>query len=107
MNNFVEGKNAHSNKANFTNFNIQTSNKFDNLRSVENTHHNFDDVIEIGVAIARQSPFVKFSKSRVKKRPDVVANKYPENQHVFGKEIINVKRRQETYTDVVQSNINS
>ena len=31
-NNFVEDKNACSNKANFMNFNIPTSNRFDNLR---------------------------------------------------------------------------
>ena len=31
-NNFVEHKNACSNKANFMNFNIPTSNRFDNLR---------------------------------------------------------------------------
>ena len=45
-NNFVEGKNARSNKANFMNFNIPTSNRFDNLRSVENTQNDakFDDV---------------------------------------------------------------
>ena len=107
MNNFVEGKNAHSNEADFMNFNIPTSNRFDNLHSVENTQNDakFDDVIEIDVAKARQSPFVKSSKSTVKKRPDVVINKYPENQHIFGKENINVKRRQETYTDAVHGNI--
>ena len=68
-NNFVEGKNAASNKANFMNFNIPTSNRFDNLGLVENTQNNaiFDDVIEIDVARARQSPFVKSSKSTVKK----------------------------------------
>ena len=74
MNNFVEGKNAHSNEADFMNFNIPTSNRFDNLRSVENTQNDakFDDVIEIDVAKARQSPFVKSSKSTVMKRSDVV-----------------------------------
>ena len=68
-NNFVEGENAPSNKANFMNFNIPTSNRFDNLDLVENTQNNanFDDVIEIDVARARQSPFVKSSKSTVKK----------------------------------------
>ena len=75
--NFVEGKNACSNKANFMNFNISTSNRFDNLHSVENTQNKakFHDVIKIHVAKARQSPFAKSSKSAVKKRPDVVINK--------------------------------
>ena len=105
--NIRKGKNARSNKANFMNFNIPTSNRFGSLRSVENTQNDakFDDVIEIDVARARQSPFVKSSKSKVKKRSDVVINKYPENQHIFGKENINVKRRQETYTDAVHGNI--
>ena len=60
-NNFVEDKNARSNKANFMNFNIPTSNIFDNLRSVENTQNDakIDKVIEIDVAKARQIPFVK------------------------------------------------
>ena len=51
-NSFVEGKNAHSNKANFMNFNIPTCNRFDNLCSVENTPNDakFDGVIEIDVA---------------------------------------------------------
>ena len=46
------------------NFNIPASNRFDNLRSVENTQNdaNIDDVIEINVAKARQIPFVKSSK---------------------------------------------
>ena len=89
------------------NFNIPTSNRFDNLSSVENTQNDakFDDVIDIDIARARQSPFVQSSKSTVKKRPDVVIDKYPENQHIFGKENINVKRRQETYTDAVHGNI--
>ena len=106
-NNFVEGKNARSNKANFMNFNIPTSNRFVNLRSVENTRNDakFDNVIEIDVAMVRKIPFVKSSKSTIKKRPDVVFNKYPENQHIFGKENINVKRRQDTYTDAVHGNI--
>ena len=70
------------------NFNIATSNRLDNLVSVENTQNDvkIDDVIEIDVAEARKSPFVKSSKSAVKKRPDVVINKYPENQHILGKE---------------------
>ena len=43
------------------NFNIPTSNIFDNLRSVENTQNDakIDKVIEIDVAKARQIPFVK------------------------------------------------
>ena len=44
-------------------------------------------------------------KSTVKKRPVIVINKYPENQHIFGKKNINVKRRQETYTDAVYGNV--
>ena len=39
------------------------------------------------------------------KRPGVVINKYPENQHIFGKENINTKRAHETYTDAVHGNI--
>ena len=69
-NNFVEDKNAFSNKANFMNFNISTSNRFDNLPSDENTQNDgkIDDVIEIDVAKARQIPlslqkvFKKYSK---------------------------------------------
>ena len=69
-NNFVEDKNACSNKANFMNFNISTSNRFDNLPSDENTQNDgkIDDVIEIDVAKARQIPlslpkvFKKYSK---------------------------------------------
>ena len=53
----------------------------------------------------RQIPFVKSSKSKVKKRPEVVLNKYPENQRIFAKENINAKRRQETFTDAVHGNI--
>ena len=92
-NNFVEDKNACSNKANFMNFNIPTSNRFDNLPSDENTQNDgkIDDVVEIDVAKAR--------------RPEVVINKYPENQHIFGKENINAKRRQESYTDALHYNI--
>ena len=50
------------------NFNIPISNRFDNLRSVENTQSdaNTDDVIEIHVAKTRQSLFVNSSKSTVK-----------------------------------------
>ena len=46
------------------NFNIPTSNRFDNLRSLQNTQNDgkIDDVIEIDVAKARQIPFVKSSK---------------------------------------------
>ena len=69
-NNFVEDKNSCSNKANFMNFNISTSNRFDNLPSDENTQNDgkIDDVIEIDVAKARQIPlslqkvFTKYSK---------------------------------------------
>ena len=89
------------------NFNIPTSSRLDKLRSVENTQNDakIDDVIEIEVAKARQIPFGKSLKSTIKKRPEVVANKYPENRHIFGKENISDKRRQETYTDVVCGNI--
>ena len=89
------------------NFNIPTSSRLDKLRSVENTQNDakIDDVIEIEVAKARQIPFGKSLKSTIKKRPEVVANKYPENRHIFGKENISDKRRQETYTDVVYGNI--
>ena len=106
-NNFVEDINARSNKANFMDFNIPISNKFDNLRSVENNQSDakIDDVIEIDVADPRQSPFVKSSKSTVKKRTDVVINTYPKKQHVFGKENINAKLRQKTYYDVVHGNV--
>ena len=64
-NNFVEDKNARSNKANFMNFNIATSKRFGNLRSVENTHNDakIDGVTEIN---EREIPFVKSSKSTVK-----------------------------------------
>ena len=67
-NNFVEDKNARSNKTNFMNFNIATSKRFGNLRSVENTHNDakIDGVTEINVAKAREIPFVKSSKSTVK-----------------------------------------
>ena len=89
------------------NFNIPTSNRLDNLRSVENCQNDakINDVIEIEVAKARQIPFGKSLKSTIKKRPEVVVNKYPENRHIFGKENISDKRRQETYTDVVYGNI--
>ena len=106
-NNFVEDKNARSNKVNFMNFNIPISNGFDNLRSVENTQNDakIDDVIEIDVAETRQSPFVKSSKCTVKQITDVVINTYPEKQLIFGKENINAKLRQETYNDVVHGNV--
>ena len=89
------------------NFNIPTSSRLDKLRSVENTQNDakIDDVIEIEVAKARQIPFGKSLKSTIKKRPEVAVNKYPENRHIFGKENISDKRRQETYTDVVYGNI--
>ena len=76
-----ENKNARRNKANFMNFNILTSNGFDNLLSVENTQNDakIDDVIEIDVAKARQILFVRSSKSTIKKRPEVIINKYSEN----------------------------
>ena len=112
-NNFVEGKYARSNKvnfmnfnkANFMNFNIPTSNRFDIYIQLKILKMTLDDIIEIDIAKARKSPFVKSSKSTLKKRPDVVINKNPENQHIFGKENINVKRRQETYADAVHGNI--
>ena len=106
-NNFVEGKDACSNKANFMNSNIPTYNRFDKLRTVENTQNDtkIDDVIEVDVSKARQIPFVKSSKSTVNKRPGVVINKYPENQHIFGKVNINAKRAHETYTDAAHGNI--
>ena len=103
--NFVENKHACSNKANFMNFNIPISNRFDKLRTVENTQNDgkINDVIEIDVSKTRRIPFVKSSKGTVKTRPDVVTiNK---DQHIFGKENINAKRRQETYTDDVHGNI--
>ena len=106
-NNFVEDKDACSNKANFMNSNIQTYNTFDISGTVENTQNDakIDDVIEIDVSKARQIPSVKPSKSTVNKRPGVVINKYPENQHIFGKVNINAKRALETYTDAVHGNI--
>ena len=56
-NNFAEDKDACSNKANFMNSNIPTYNRFDKLRTVENTQNDakIDDVIEIDVSKARQS----------------------------------------------------
>ena len=47
----------------------------------ENTQNDekIDDVVEIDVSKARQIPFVKSSKSPVKKRSAVATNKYPEN----------------------------
>ena len=106
-NNFVEDKNAHSNNSSFMNSDIPTSNRFDKLRTVENTQNNakIDDVIEVDVSKTRQIPFVKSSKSTVKKRPEVVINKYFENQQIFDKENRNAKRRQETYTGPVHGNI--
>ena len=106
-NNFVEDKDACSNKANFMNSNIPTYNRFDKLRTVENTQNDakIDDAIEIDVSKAKQIPFVKSSKSTVNKRPEVVINKYPENQYIFGKENINAKHARETYTDAVHGNI--
>ena len=80
-------------------FNIPTSNRFDNHDAKIN------DIIEINASKARQIPFVKSAKSTVKIRPEVVINKYPENQHIFGKENINTKRRPETYTDALYGNI--
>ena len=93
--NFVENKHARSNKANFMNFNIPISNRFDKLRTVENTQNDgkINDVIEIDVSKTRRIPL----KGTVKTRPDVVTiNK---DQHIFGKENINAKCRQETYSD--------
>ena len=106
-NNFVEDKGGRSNKVNFMNSNVPTYSRFDKLRAVENTQNDakFDDAIETDVSKARQIPFVKSSESAVKKRPVVVINKYPESQHIFGKENINVKRRHEAYTDAAHGNI--
>ena len=61
---------------------IQTSNRFDNLLSVENTQNDakIDDGIEIDVAKARKIPFVKSSKSAIKKGHEVVINKSLENK---------------------------
>ena len=81
------------------NSNIPTYNRFDNrLRTVENTQDDakVDDAIETDVFKARQIPSVESSKTAVKKRSDVVVSNYPENQHIFGKENINTKRRHET-----------
>ena len=103
--NFFENKDVRSNKANFMNFNIPISNRFGKLRTVENTLNdvNINDVIEIDVSKNRRIPFVKSSKGTVKTRPDVVT--INEDQHIFGKENIKSKRRQETYTDDVHGNI--
>ena len=89
------------------NSNIPTSNRFDKLRTVENTQNDakIDDVIEVDVSNVREVLFVKSSKNTVKKRPEVVINKYLDNQHIFGKENRNAKRRQETYTDPAHGNI--
>ena len=105
--NFVEDKDDRSNKANFMNSNIPTYNRFDKLLTVENTQNDpkIDEVIEINVSKARQIPFVKSSKGTVKKRPEVVINKYPENQHIFVKDNINARRSQKTCTDAVHGNI--
>ena len=69
--NFVEDKDDRSNKANLMNSNIPTYNRFDKLLTVENTRSDLkiDDVIEIDLSKARQIPFVKSSRSTVKKRP--------------------------------------
>ena len=54
-NNFVEDKNAHNNNSSFMNSDIPTSNRFDKLRTVENTQNNakIDDVIEVDVSKTR------------------------------------------------------
>ena len=87
--------------------NIPTSNRFNKLRAVENTKNDakIDDVIEIDVFKTGKNPFVKSSKSTMKKRPENVINQSPENQHIFGKYNRNAKRRQETYSDAVHGNI--
>ena len=66
-NNFGEDKDACSNKANFMNSNIPNYNRFNKLRTVENTQNDtkIDDVMEIDVSKARQIPFVKSSKGTV------------------------------------------
>ena len=106
-NKFVEEKDARSNVVNFMKSNIPTSNRFNKLRAVENIKNKtkIDDVMEIDVLETRQIPFVNSSKSKIKKRPDNFINKNPGNQHIFGKENINEKRRQETYSDAVHGNI--
>ena len=81
------------------NSNIPTYNRFDNrLHTVKNTQDDakVDDAIETDVFKARQIPSIESSKIAVKKRPEVVISNYPENQHMFGKENINAKRRHET-----------
>ena len=47
----MEDKDVRSNKANFINYNILTSNRFEKLHTVENTQNvaKIDDVIEIDV----------------------------------------------------------
>ena len=73
------------------------------LHTIENMQNDrdIDDVIEVDGLKTRQIFFVKSSKSTIKKRPEVAINQNPENQDIFGKEDINAKRRQETYTDAV------
>ena len=77
-NSFVEDKVARRNKANFMSSKIPTYYRFDKLQTVENTQNDvkFDDAIETDVSKARQIPFIKSSKSTVKRRPEVVINKY-------------------------------
>ena len=103
----MEDKDVRSNKANFINYNILTSNRFEKLHTVENTQNvvKIDDVIEIDVWKTRQILFVKSSKSTVIKRTKVVISWYPENQHVFDKENINAKYREETYTAAFHGSI--
>ena len=63
-NNFVEDKNARSNKAKFINFNIATTKRFGNLCLVENTHNDakIDDVTEIDVSMFQANSFCKVFK---------------------------------------------
>ena len=63
-NNFVEDKDALSNKADFMNSNIPTSNGFDKLHAVGNTQNDakIDGVIETDVSKSRQISFEKSSK---------------------------------------------
>ena len=77
-NSFVEDKDARRNKANFMSPKIPTYYRFDKLHTVENTQNDvkFNDAIETDVSKTRQIPFIKSSKSTVKRRPEIVINKY-------------------------------
>ena len=49
--------------------------------------------------------FQRAGKFPLKSLQKVVKNQFPENQHIFHKDNINAKRRQETYTDAVHGKI--